>query len=70
MKSHSLKDMLKSPDLKISNFIIEFATPGIGHIFKAVGCDFAFFGMEHSGFSFKTWKARYGISKLQGFPLS
>ena len=57
MKSHSLKDMLKSPDLKISNFIIEFATPGIGHILKAAGCDFSFFDMEHSGFSFETLKS-------------
>ena len=57
MKSQSLKDMLKSPDLKIGNFIVEFATPGIGHILKAAGCDFAFFDMEHSGFSFETLKS-------------
>lgn len=57
MKIRSLKDMLKSPDVKIGNFIVEFATPGIGHILKAAGCDFAFFDMEHSGFSFETLKS-------------
>ncbi len=57
MKSQSLKDMLKSPDVKIGNFIVEFATPGIGHILKTAGCDFAFFDMEHSGFSFETLKS-------------
>ena len=57
MRSQSLKDMLNSPDVKIGNFIVEFATPGIGHILKAAGCDFAFFDMEHSGFSFETLKS-------------
>jgi 2-keto-3-deoxy-L-rhamnonate aldolase RhmA len=52
-----LKTMMKTPDLKLGNFIVEFATPGIGHILKAGGCDFAFFDMEHSGFSFETLKS-------------
>jgi 2-dehydro-3-deoxyglucarate aldolase/4-hydroxy-2-oxoheptanedioate aldolase len=53
----SLKQMTKARDLKLGNFIVEFATPGIGHILKAAGCDFAFFDMEHSGFSFETLKS-------------
>ena len=53
----ALRDMVGSKELKIGNFIVEFATPGIGHILKAAGCDFAFFDMEHSGFSFETLKS-------------
>ena len=36
---------------------MEFATPGIGHIMKAAGCDFALFDLEHSGFGFETVKS-------------
>jgi 2-keto-3-deoxy-L-rhamnonate aldolase RhmA len=57
MKQQYLKQMMKTPDIKLGNFIVEFATPGIGHIVKAGGCDFAFFDMEHSGFSFETLKS-------------
>lgn len=52
-----LKEMTRSRELKLGHFIVEFATPGIGHILKAAGCDFAFFDMEHSGFSFETLKS-------------
>ncbi len=52
-----LKELARSQELKIGNFIVEFATPGIGHILKAAGLDFAFFDMEHSGFSFETLKS-------------
>ena len=53
----TLKQMAKTRDLKLGHFIVEFATPGIGHILKAAGCDFAFFDMEHSGFGFETLKS-------------
>jgi 2-keto-3-deoxy-L-rhamnonate aldolase RhmA len=43
--------------LKTGHFIVEFATPGMGHIVKAAGCDFVFFDLEHSGFSFETLKS-------------
>lgn len=52
-----LKELARAPGPKIGNFIVEFATPGIGHILKAAGMDFAFFDMEHSGFSFETLKS-------------
>lgn len=52
-----LKELARAPGPKIGNFIVEFATPGIGHILKAAGLDFAFFDMEHSGFSFETLKS-------------
>ena len=34
--------------------VLEFPTPGIGHILKQGGCDFAFIDMEHSGFGIDT----------------
>ena len=52
-----LKDMTRSRELKVGHFVVEFATPGIGHILKAAGYDYVFFDMEHSGFSFETLKS-------------
>jgi 2-keto-3-deoxy-L-rhamnonate aldolase RhmA len=52
-----LKAMTRSRNLKIGHFIVEFATPGIGHIMKSAGCEFALFDLEHSGFGFETVKS-------------
>jgi 2-keto-3-deoxy-L-rhamnonate aldolase RhmA len=52
-----LKEMTRSKDVKLGHFIVEFATPGIGHIVKSAGCDFVLFDLEHSGFSFETVKS-------------
>ncbi|MEZ5669086.1 MAG: aldolase/citrate lyase family protein [Alphaproteobacteria bacterium] len=41
---------------KFGTFLVEFATPGIGHILKAAGCDFVLADMEHSGFGIDTVK--------------
>lgn len=57
MPSTSMKDLTRSRDLKVGHFIVEFATPGIGQILKAAGCDFVFLDMEHSGFGFETLKS-------------
>ncbi len=57
MAAPGLKDMAKSRELKLGHFIVEFATPGIGQILKAAGCDFALFDCEHSGFGFETVKS-------------
>ena len=64
-----LKDLTRSPGLKVGNFIVEFATPGIGHILKAAGLDFAFFDMEHSGFSYETLKSAVRYFEAAGVPL-
>jgi 2-dehydro-3-deoxyglucarate aldolase/4-hydroxy-2-oxoheptanedioate aldolase len=53
----ALKQMTLNGRAKFGHFVVEFVTPGIGHILKAAGCDFVFFDMEHSGFSFETLKA-------------
>lgn len=53
----TLKAMSRTREAKLGHFLCEFDTPGIGHILKAAGCDFAMLDMEHSGFSFETVKA-------------
>jgi 2-keto-3-deoxy-L-rhamnonate aldolase RhmA len=63
-----LKQLAASRELKVGNFIVEFATPGIGHILKAAGMDFAFFDMEHSGFSFETLKSAVRYFEAAGVP--
>ena len=57
MARQTLKDMAKSREIKLGHFLVEFMTPGIGHILKQAGCDFALFDMEHSGFGFETVKS-------------
>jgi 2-keto-3-deoxy-L-rhamnonate aldolase RhmA len=57
MESVSLKQMARSKKVKLGHFIVEFATPGIGHIVKSAGGEFVLFDLEHSGFSFETVKS-------------
>ena len=64
-----LKQLAASRELKVGNFIVEFATPGIGHILKAAGMDFAFFDMEHSGFSFETLKSAVRYFEAADLPV-
>jgi 2-dehydro-3-deoxyglucarate aldolase/4-hydroxy-2-oxoheptanedioate aldolase len=64
-----LKQLAASKELKVGNFIVEFATPGIGHILKEAGLDFAFFDMEHSGFGFETLKSAIRYFEAAGIPV-
>jgi 2-keto-3-deoxy-L-rhamnonate aldolase RhmA len=57
MNEPSLRTMCGTSEPKLGHFIVEFATPGIGHILKNAGCDFALLDCEHSGFGFETVKA-------------
>ena len=57
MADSGLKAMAKTKSPKFGHFIVEFATPGIGHILKSAGCDFVLFDLEHSGFDFETVKS-------------
>ena len=54
MRPTSLKEMSRSRKAKLGHFVIEFATPGIGHLLKSAGCDFVFLDFEHSGFGLET----------------
>lgn len=57
MSTKTLKAFAKTKTAKLGHFVVEFATPGIGHILKSAGCDFVLFDMEHSGFGFETAKS-------------
>src|SRR4051794_4804662 len=57
MSPTGLKEMAGARTPKIGHFIVEFATPGIGHILKSAGADFVLFDLEHSGFHFETVKS-------------
>ena len=57
MVENGLRGMTGARAPKFGHFVVEFATPGIGHIMKSAGCDFVFFDMEHSGFGFETLKS-------------
>ena len=66
MNKPTLKEMAQSKKLKVGHFIVEFATPGIGHIMKSAGCDFVLLDMEHSGFSVETVKSLLRYVQQQG----
>ncbi len=57
MGQTTLRAMCRERTLKVGHFVVEFATPGIGHIIKNAGCDFALFDCEHSGFHNETIKS-------------
>ena len=65
----SLKQMSQSKNLKVGHFVVEFATPGIGHIMKSAGCDFVLFDMEHSGFSIETVKTSVRFMEAAGLAM-
>jgi 2-keto-3-deoxy-L-rhamnonate aldolase RhmA len=68
MTGTTLRDMAQTRDLKVGHFIVEFATPGIGQILKAAGCDFALFDTEHSGFGFETIKSALRYMQAADLP--
>jgi 2-keto-3-deoxy-L-rhamnonate aldolase RhmA len=69
MAAQSLKDWADVRTPKFGHFIVEFATPGIGHILKSAGCDFALFDMEHSGFGFETLKSAIRYFEAADLPV-
>jgi 2-keto-3-deoxy-L-rhamnonate aldolase RhmA len=60
--------MTRTTKPKFGHFIVEFATPGIGHILKSAGCDFVLFDMEHSGFGFETAKSAIRYMEAAALP--
>src|SRR6185369_9304561 len=66
--TQGLKAFAGSRDPKFGHFIVEFATPGIGHILKSAGCDFALFDLEHSGFHFETVKSALRYFEAASLP--
>ncbi|RAI00885.1 hpch/hpai aldolase [Acuticoccus sediminis] len=68
MRERSLKEMTRG-GLAVGHFIVEFATPGIGHLMKNAGCDFVLFDMEHSGFSLETVKSAVRYMEAARLPM-
>jgi len=63
-----LKEQCRDGQLKLGHFVVEFATPGIGHILKNAGCDFVLFDTEHSGFGHETIKSALRYFQAAGLP--
>ncbi|MBX6322839.1 MAG: hpch/hpai aldolase [Rhodospirillaceae bacterium] len=54
----SIRELMERPERpRLGTFLVEFATPGIGHILKAAGCDFVLFDLEHSGITLDLLKS-------------
>src|SRR5262249_50704084 len=68
MPEHGLKDMTGTKAAKLGHFVVEFVTPGIGHILRSAGCDFVLFDLEHSGFGFETVKSTLRYFEAAGLP--
>jgi len=69
MTEHGLKAMAAETSPKFGHFIVEFATPGIGHILRSAGCDFVLFDLEHSGFHFETVKSAVRYFEAADLPV-
>ena len=69
MADKGLKAMAGTKAPKFGHFIVEFATPGIGHILKSAGCDFVLFDLEHSGFGFETVKSAVRYFEAAQLPM-
>ncbi len=53
MLKESFRDRVANrPNALIGTLLFEFFTPGIGHILREAGCDFAIVDMEHSGLDY------------------
>ena len=68
MAGTGLKELAETRAPKFGHFVVEFATPGIGHILKSAGCDFVLFDLEHSGFHFETVKSVVRYFEAAGLP--
>jgi len=69
MAGVGLRELAGTRALKVGSFVVEFATPGIGHILKHAGCEYAMLDMEHSGFGFETVKAALRWFEAAGLPV-
>ena len=66
--TRTLKEQARDRALKVGHFVVEFATPGIGHMLTNAGCDFVLFDTEHSGFHHETIKRALRYFEAAGLP--
>jgi len=64
----SLKDMAGHRGVKLGACIMEFDSPGIGHIYRAAGADFVFVDCEHSGIGIEGLKRILRYLEAAGMP--
>jgi len=69
MAAATLKEMAQDRTAKIGHFIVEFVSPGIGHLLKNAGCDFVLFDTEHSGFHNETIKSALRYFEAASLPV-
>ena len=69
MAGKGLKEQALTRAAKFGHFIVEFATPGIGHILKSAGCDYVLFDLEHTGFGFETVKSAVRYFEAADLPM-
>ena len=69
MAGKGLKELAGTRTAKFGHFIVEFATPGIGHILKSAGCDYVLFDLEHTGFGFETVKSAVRYFEAADLPM-
>jgi len=65
----NLRAMIGVREPKLGHFLLEFASPGIGHILKNAGCDWVVFDTEHSGFGIETVKATIRFAEAARLPM-
>ncbi len=68
MLHNGLRSHIEANRLTIGTMLFEFFTPGIGHILKNAGCDFAIADMEHSGIGFGDLRAVVRYFEAAGLP--
>jgi 2-keto-3-deoxy-L-rhamnonate aldolase RhmA len=65
----TIREMVEHRRAKLGTFLVEFATPGIGHILKATGVDFVLFDMEHSGITLDRLKSALRYLEAADLPV-
>jgi 2-keto-3-deoxy-L-rhamnonate aldolase RhmA len=58
--------LMSGPGPRIGTMLMEFCSPGIGHILKHGGCDWALIDMEHTGMSFETARVLVASASAAG----
>ena len=64
----SMKEMAGHRGVKLGACIMEFESPGIGHIYRAAGADFVFVDCEHSGIGIEGLKRILRYLEAAGMP--
>ena len=63
-----MHELIATRNPKFGTFLVEFATPGIGHILKNAGCDFVLLDLEHSGFGMDTCRSLLRYMEAAALP--